>query len=235
MTFSKQIRKGIRLSAPGAFSIINDMYKKYRNYENIEKFKFTGCGKYEIPKIYGIKDVNISQFIPFNYVKSSKASEDKGVHFYIDDYQFNRIWTNIDKYTGILKKYGCILSPDFSIYNDFPTAIQIYNHYRKHYVGAYLQVNGATVIPTICWGDKETYEWCFDGEPIESVVSVSSVGCIKNQQYKKMFLDGYKEMISRLHPVKIIFYGDIPDECTGNIVQIKKFTDKFKEATCSGW
>ena len=211
------------------------MYKQIRNYENIQKYKFEGFGKYGIPKIYGVQSCPVTDFISFNYVKSSSPSKEKGIHFYIDDYQFIRLWSNLDNYIQLFQKYGCVLSPDFSLYMDFPVALQIYNHYRKHYVAAYCQLHGITVIPTICWSNKESFEWCFDGEPEESVVSVSSVGTMRNNETTRAFVEGYKEMILRLQPSKIIFYGDIPDECTGNIVHIKKFTDKFKEAKCDGW
>ena len=121
------------------------------------------------------------------------------------------------------------MSPDFSTYTDFPKAIQIYNHYRKHWVGAYLQMYGIDVIPTISWSDKNSFEWCFDGEPVGGTVAVSSVGCMNSKKRKDLFLDGYREMIDRLHPETIIFYGQIPEECTGNIVQIKAFQEKYRE------
>lgn len=44
-----------------------------------------------------------------------------------------------------------------------------------------------------------------------------------------MFIDGYREMMDRLKPSKIIFYGDVPDECYGNIVQIQAFQDAIKK------
>ena len=112
------------------------------------------------------------------------------------------------------------MTPDFSTYTDFPKAIQIYNHYRKHWVGAYLQEAGVRVIPTISWS---------------RTVAVSSVGCMNSVEKRRLFLAGYTEMVSRLHPGSIIFYGDVPEECMGNIVRIRPFTDKFKEAKCDGW
>ncbi len=121
------------------------------------------------------------------------------------------------------------MSPDFSTYTDFPKAIQIYNHYRKHWVGAYLQMHSIDVIPTISWSNNESFEWCFDGEPINGVVAVSSVGCMNSKKRKELFMAGYREMINRLHPETIIFYGQIPEECTGNIVQIKAFQEKYRE------
>lgn len=36
-------------------------------------------------------------------------------------------------------------------------------------------------------------------------------------------------------PETIIFYGNIPDECMGNIIRVKAFQDKFKEARVNGW
>lgn len=52
---------------------------------------------------------------------------------------------------------------------------------------------------------------------------------------KQLFIDGYTEMAKRLQPETIIFYGNIPEECMGNIIHVKAFTDKFKEAKCNGW
>lgn len=74
----------------------------------------------------------------------------------------------------------------------------------------------------------------FDGEPTGGTVAVSSVGCMQNKKSRELFLAGYKEMVKKLHPTKIIFYGQIPEECTGNIVRIKAFQEKFKEASCDG-
>lgn len=127
------------------------------------------------------------------------------------------------------------MSPDFSLYSDFPKALQIYNHYRKHWLGAYWQLNGIEVIPTICWSDESSFEWCFDGEPQGGTVAVSSVGTQLNKQSKQLFLNGYNEMIKRLQPETVIFYGKVPDECMGNIVRIRAFQDKWKEAKVNGW
>ena len=52
--------------------------------------------------------------IGFNYAKSSKE-KGVGIHFYVDDYQFERVWNAPEKYIDILCEYDCILSPDFSL------------------------------------------------------------------------------------------------------------------------
>ena len=210
-------------------------YRNGRNYENIERRRFTGVGIYDIPAIKSVDYTGGCEFIGFNYAKSCKMPGEKGVHFFVDDYQFTRLWTSIDRYVKMLSKFRYVMTPDFSTYTDFPMAIQIYNHYRKHWVGAYLQDHGISVIPTISWSTPDSFEWCFDGEPEGSVVAVSAVGCLKNAESKRLFIEGYEEMVQRLHPERIIFYGNVPQECTGNIVRIKAFQDKFEEALCDGW
>ena len=157
------------------------------------------------------------------------------MHFFLDDCQFNRCWNNPDRYVEILKRFKCVLSPDFSLFTDFPKALQIYNHYRKHWLGAYWQMHGIEVIPTLCWSDEESFAWCFDGEPVGGTVAVSSVGTQNKKQSKQLFINGYNEMIKRLQPQTVIFYGNIPEECYGNIIKVRAFQEKCREAIISGW
>lgn len=197
-------------------------------YENSTRAIFQGAGEYDIPIIEPTK-ITENNFIGFNEVLSSKQNN-CGVHFFLDDYQFQRLWNTPDRYIEKLQNFNCVLSPDFSLYTDYPTALQIYNHYRKHWIGAYLQLYGIEVIPTICWSDEKSFEWCFDGEPIGGTVAVSSVGTQKNKIAKELFLKGYKEMIERLQPETIIFYGRVPEECEENIINIKSFQEKFRRS-----
>lgn len=210
------------------------MYKTQRNYENVQRMLFNGIGEYDIPQIESIQ-FNNAEFIGFNYARNAKEPENKAVHFFLDDYQFTRVWTEPDRYIPMLQRFKYVLTPDFSLYTDFPKPLQIYNHYRKHWIGAYWQMYGINVIPTICWSDQKSFEWCFDGEPTQSVVAVSSVGTQNNKEKKQCFLDGYHEMVGRLQPTQIIFYGRVPDECKENIIHIKQFSEKWHEAEVSQW
>ena len=216
------------------FRIGEEMYKAHRNYENIQRAVYEGIGQYQIPEIMSV-EYDGCDWIGFNYANAEKDREKKGVHFFLDDYQFIRLWTDPDRYIGMLQQYAYVMSPDFSMYTDFPKALQIYNHYRKHWLAAYWQEHGIRVIPTICWSNKESFEWCFDGEPTHGVVVISSVGTQNSKERKQRFLDGYMEMVDRLQPTQIIFYGKVPEECKGNIVRIKAFSDKFHEAEVAQW
>lgn len=155
--------------------------------------------------------IKCDDFIPerligFNYAKSSKA-KDCGIHFFVDDYQFERIWNAPEKYIDVLKEYECILSPDFSLYMDMPMAMKIWNVYRSRQIGAYYQSKGIKVIPTISWAEPETYCFCFEGIPENGIVAISTLGIKNNKDSIDIYKDGVKAMIERLKPRTIIEYG----------------------------
>ena len=164
----------------------------------------------------------------------ARIGRTKGYIFFVDDYQFIRLWNDPDRYMPMLQQFRYVLTPDFSLYTDFPKALQIWNHYRKHWIGAYMQMYGIDVIPTIAWSTPESFEWCFDGELTNGIVAVSSVGIMNSRRKKELFMTGYNEMLSRLSPETILFYGMIPDECRGNIVKIKSFGEELTERKKSG-
>ena len=206
-----------------------------RDVENFKKLNPYMIGKYDIPTL-SRDEINLDniEFIPFNFAKSCKNAKGKGIHFFIDDYQFQRVWNDIDRYIPMFSRFEYVCTPDFSLYTDYPVALQIYNHYRKQWIGSYLQSKGIKVIPTVAWSDKNSFEWCFDGIPKEATVAVSSIGTQNNNRAKEGFIKGYNEMLNRLEPKQILFYGKVPDECEGNIVNIKSFYDKFDEIRKEG-
>lgn len=144
--------------------------------------------------------------IGFNYAKSSD-NKNCGIHFYVDDYQFERIWNYPEKYVDVLRQYECILSPDFSLYLDMPMPMKIWNIYRSRLVGQYFQSMGLKVIPTISWAEKETFSFCFLGIPKGSIVSISTIGVKQNQKALQIWLDGVDEMIKQIEPKAILIYG----------------------------
>lgn len=205
------------------------------NFENLDKARFYGVGEYNIPQILPVNEYPTGEFIPINYAKTVKQRQDKIVHCFVDDYQFVRLWNRPDDYIDMLQQFGAVCAPDFSTYIDMPLSMQIYNHYRKHWLSAYWQLHGITVYPTISWSDKESYKWCFDGEPVGGIVAVSSVGTQKNNESKTLFLHGYEEMMKRLEPSWVIFYGNVPEECDWNVIKVKSHQDLIKERREKKW
>ena len=168
-----------------------------------------------------------SDLIGFNYAKTSENKK-TGIHFYLDDYQFERVWNSPDEYIDILKQYECILSPDFSLYLDMPMPMKIWNIYRSRQIGAYYQSMGIKVIPTLSWAEKETFEFAFKGIPKGSVVSVSTIGVKQNKEALQIWKDGMDAMIKEIEPKTILIYGGKLDYNYGDI-EVIYFENKVTE------
>ena len=207
---------------------------KYNVFENQERKQFY------TDNYYGIPDMEATQTFCEKFLRFqdwSEISEEECreyiVHFYYDDFKFIQAWRNPDKYVERLRRFKAVISPDFSLYTDFPRALQILSCYRRQWCGAYWQSLGLDVIPDVIWGDKESYNYCFDGIPEHSVVAVSSVGVALdndwNGEKSDMFKDGYEEMLNRLKPTKILYYGTLIDGLDGDIIRIPSFYEEKRK------
>lgn len=134
------------------------------------------------------------------------------VHFYIDDYKFdgkNGIWTDWGKALKILKHFGGIITPDFSTNSDFPEPFKIFNTYRMRAFGYWYGIlKGGSVINNVRWGNEETFKYCFDGIPKNSIVAVGTVASgLKKLENRKLFSVGFEKMLEVLTPKIILVYG----------------------------
>lgn len=157
-----------------------------------------------------------SEMMGFNYVKSDKEQAEeinrhKLIHFYLDDYQFERVWSRPEQYTEMLLKYGAVLTPDFSLYMDMPLPMKLWNVYRGRMIGQIMQSAGLTVIPTVSWGGPDTYDFAFEGLPRNATLSVSTVGIIKDDFAKAIWESGMDYLLEYLTPAAIILYGNAID------------------------
>lgn len=146
------------------------------------------------------------KLIGFNYAKRSKKFS-SGVHFYLDDYQFERVWNQPETYLDLLRRFDFVFTPDFSLYTDMPRPLQIYNTYRNRLLGAWWQTEGINVIPTISWSDELSFDFSFSGIEKGGVVTVSTIGVSRDKQAKKNWIDGMREMIKWIKPSTILVYG----------------------------
>lgn len=175
-----------------------------------------GTGDFEMPVIRK-EEMRLENVQLVGYDNLSKNRKDRIVHFFLDDYKFEVIWNNPDSKVDILKEYRAVLSPQFSVYTEMPLPLQIYNIFRSRWCGAYLQARGVTVIPTISWGKPATFWFCFDGIEEGSIVAVSTLGV---RTEKALFLQGYAEMLRRIHPKAVLCYGKPFEEMDGRIIEI---------------
>jgi hypothetical protein len=173
---------------------------------NLDKVNMAHCsGGWEIPTIER-NDHIPDDLLSFNYAKTS-SEHTSGIHFFIDDYQFERVWNDPDTYVEVLRPFDCVLSPDFSLYMDMPLPMKLWNVYRSRACGNYWQRQGIKVIPTLSWAGPETFKFCFEGIPQGSIVAVSTVGVKNNRGALDVWGAGMKEAIRRIKPSTVLLYG----------------------------
>ena len=153
------------------------------------------------------------------YVKSSPDYYvDAFVHFYIDDQKFDgpksSIWLYPEKALDILRHFAGVISPDFSTNADFPDPIKRYNTYRMRAFGRWLATYEIPVINNIRWGTAETWEYCFDGIPYNSMIAIGTVASgIRKTENRPSFETGLFKMAEVLKPSAIIVYGSANYDC----------------------
>lgn len=196
------------------------------NLHKIPKYRISN-DKWEFPKI--LCDNTIPEkLIGFNYLNSTSKNKKAGIHFYLDDYQFERIWRRPEDYINRLSEFECILSPDFSLYMDMPYSMKVWNTYRSRWVGAYYQDKGLKVIPTISWGGSDTFDFAFSGIPQHSIVSISTVGIIRNKKTRELWKSGVDELIKNIQPKTILIYGK-EVEYNFQDIQVKYYPNENSE------
>ena len=146
---------------------------------NLEIVPESMVGKYDLPLLDGYFAETPRRMIPFNMAKGH-ADAEACVHFFIDDYQFERVWRSPRRYAELLKQFRCVCSPDFSLYTDMPMAMKVWNVYRSRLIGQLMQQAGIKVIPTLSWAEEETFDFCFDGLRPGGTVAVSTIGVKKD-------------------------------------------------------
>lgn len=64
-------------------------------------------------------------------------------HFYVDDYRFENLWRRPDK----VVMSGCVaaIEPNFSVYQQTPAALSIWQVYRKRWIARYWQSSGIKI------------------------------------------------------------------------------------------
>lgn len=175
---------------------------------NLDLVSRADCGRDGMPRLRPCM-AKPSDMIGFNYAKSMPADAKTGraCHFFIDDYQFERVWSRPAAYLDCLRGFECVLTPDFSLYLDMPDAMQRWNRYRAQALGLYWQREGLRVVPTLSWAQPESCAFCFAGVPRRSTVAVSTVGVKGDETARAVWRVGMRKAMETLRPRRVLLYG----------------------------
>lgn len=168
---------------------------------------------YSIPIIepvnINISDINNGKWLitSQNAKLSDSHASSKIVHSFNYDNVLMRYLNNIDYYIYRTGRYLAVSSFDFSMDEKMDEHQIVSAVYNNRWSGAYMQSNGRTVLPTIGWLRKNTYDICFSGIRDGGTVLISSLGTNNEESYD-VFINGYYEFRCRFPNTRLICVGD---------------------------
>jgi len=165
--------------------------------------------------VYGIPDVPHAPIsarprwiAPYRQrLRSDHGLSDGAAHFFLDDYRFETVWSRPRKALQYLTRFDTVLTPDFSLFRDWPHALQVWNTYRSRWCGAFWSLHGLRVIPTASWSTPDSYDFAFCGLPRHSLIVLSTVGTHKDPAARALFLAGFSALVERVEPSGVMCYG----------------------------
>lgn len=196
-----------KVIALGKLSTSKQRRLRIDNMQIAVSLPFASDSHYPIVKPY-------SGSIDLQYVSYTERKKHSGegcaLGFFLYDSTFlNATWNKLEKTTReiIDLKYEAIFVPDYSLYlNDSLYEQNKYNIYRSRVVAAYWQTCGMNVIPVATWGNANSFSYCFDGLPMNSVIAVSGTSH-GNKQSHILWCCAIRELVRLKQPTTIIVYG----------------------------
>ena len=181
-------------------------------------------GDYDMPIVGNFDDITKIDYLAlYSDVKEYNKTENTCVVYYQYDHIFDGIHglynsiiyqdeERLNKFRERFKNVKYIVSPDYSLFGDFPNALQIFNVYKSRVCLEWLRKNtNAKIIPNVRWTFSFTYEYCFDGIMRGSNIALGVLGQMHNKDNKKMFLEGLKKAIDIIEPKAILVYGFVTE------------------------
>lgn len=135
-------------------------------------------------------------------------NKDTVVVFYEPDTNFARILHNPKRYVEPLKRFTCVVGPDFSQKIGMTPFVNFQNHWWNMALTAYFQSQGVLMIPNVTWSNPASYSYAFVGIPKNSVIAINCTGIKGNHSAIYLWRKGYEEALRVLEPTLIIRYGD---------------------------
>lgn len=184
---------------------------------------------------WGIPDlpaatVEPARLLPYNARHAITAARPGDpVHFFLDDYRFETVWSKPERGLSRCCAVGAALTPDFSLWVDMPLVMQLWQVYRSRWCGAWLLTHGVSVIPTVSWSTPDSYPFAFAGITPGSVVAVSTVGVVRDRDARALFTDGYAAMLGAIRPALVLVYGTALATCSVGDTPVRVYPSRWAD------
>ena len=180
-------------------------------------------GDVPTPEILDMHNTSIPKcLISFEKINSTETKRGY-IHFFIHDKLFEEFIARVKSYIPLLQQFDGILTPDCSMGIGQLDYLQKTNNYFRQATGAYVQKFGIPVIPTVRWSDESSLEYCLNGIPHNTIIAISTHGCIKSKKQKLDYRKCLIKVLEILTPSDVLVYGYMPDIIFGGLEKYTKF------------
>jgi len=185
-------------------------YKQTTRMDNFFRTDFErGANEWGIPETEPFTgDMTGVEWMAFGEKAKIGNAANTAIHFYIDDYKFESVWSTPDKWIDLFRQCRAVVSPDWSCYTDMPKAQQLWNHYRRQWCARYWQERGVNVISSLSWANGQVHDWNFAGIPHGTTVATSFVG---DNIDKQAGIGELKLVLETVKPCKIFIKANAKD------------------------
>lgn len=163
-------------------------------------------GREELPKVKAYNGPLPLQYVNYSQRKMYEYSK-TGIHYFVRDYDIESTWTKPVLTLKQLQKYSCTIGPDFSLFVDQCKSFNLMQLYKNRWVTSYWQENGINAVPSASWGGANSFDYCFDGLPENSIIAIGHSAVGKTTEEKRLFRYAIKELVRQKHPAKLLVYG----------------------------
>lgn len=150
-----------------------------------------------------------NRMVPFDKIKEVNDFSDCVICMYCSDDSLNKIRKNPHLYLKKFSKAKGITGLDFSIFNDQPTAVQVYQMYSNLAYSYYYGMRHIAIVPNIRIGETEFSKEYYDAIPKDAIVSIGTYGFTKTKEEKNRQNKFVEELIELSKFKTILVYGSL--------------------------
>ena len=180
-------------------------------------------GFYQVPEIDDVDIEKPAGLVLWSNRNRCKDKSNNGLIFYEYDSKFDGkdgIYSilkygteeEVQQLIDELKEFAFVVCPDYSVYGNFPNYKQIDALSRSREVGYILSAYGIKVVVNF----RATYEWTYElaltGICYEGIVSIGTLGCLRDNESRTLLKNSVQELVEYIKPRIIIVYGYAPDD-----------------------
>ena len=132
------------------------------------------------------------RMVPFDKIDEVDDLTDCVICMYCNDSSLNKIRNRPHLYLKKFSKAKGITGLDFSVFNDQPAAIQIYQMYSNLAYSYYYGLRHISIVPNIRVGGTEFSKEFYDAIPVDAIVSIGTYGFSKTNKFVEELVESFK-------------------------------------------